>query len=502
MYLYVKLRFFTYIHIFMANIDINLSEALVTRFKGNTQTDSISDDLGVLFTIDPSFHSTHQSTTNYSLSGGNLRLNYAGGAYENYSDVVLANPNATSGTATAGGQEDYVPSAYRLTVNGQLNYQYSIAATTTIEALGGTIKSAVYQTLLPTTSPSYNATLGNVAVSMEGNVNLSANGGISGTVTSFGLAADLTIKSTVLSGNFTVSGNVASVVQNTDALTVSGTATSYAEKYADGSFVSMTNIAIPVTGATSMNKALLANSANLPGDDVISVTLGTVAANPWNIASGTGNDKVTIKGGGSSLSVDAGTGNDVITLGDSNHHVDGGAGIDTAAFSGARSAYTITKTDTGYSLHSSAGTDTLANVERLQFSDSTLALDISGNGGQVYRLYQAAFNRTPDAGGLGFWIKAMDSGATLESIAAEFIKSDESKAMYGVNPSNADFVDKLYHNVLHRAGDPGGFDFWVGQLNAHNGTQAQILAAFGESPENQAALIGVIGNGFTYTPYG
>jgi hypothetical protein len=31
---------------------------------------------------------------------------------------------------------------------------------------------------------------------------------------------------------------------------------------------------------------------------------------------------------------------------------------------------------------------------------------------------------------------------------------------------------------------------------------ASVLAAFAESAENQAALIGVISNGFSYTPFG
>jgi hypothetical protein len=220
------------------------------------------------------------------------------------------------------------------------------------------------------------------------------------------------------------------------------------------------------------------------------------------MAAGAGNDKVTLQGGGGDLSVDAGSGNDTITLLDSKHGVDGGAGVDMVVFSGARAAYTVTKIATGFTVQSSAGTDTLSNVERLHFNDSTLALDISGNGGQVYRLYQAAFNRVPDAGGLGYWIKAADNGASLQSIAAEFAKSGEFTTMYGANPSNADFLDKLYHNVLHRAGDTGGFNWWLDILDRHATTQANVLAEFGESAENQAALIGVIGNGFTYTPYG
>jgi hypothetical protein len=61
--------------------------------------------------------------------------------------------------------------------------------------------------------------------------------------------------------------------------------------------------------------------------------------------------------------------------------------------------------------------DTLINVERLKFADTAIALDTSGVGGQAYRVYKAAFNRTPDLGGLGYWIGGMDSGASLKSVA-------------------------------------------------------------------------------------
>ena len=487
----------------MANIDVNLSNALITTLKGNTATDTIGDDLSLFFQADYAFTSGHPVSTSFTQTDSSLRLNYADGAYENYNAIVLSNPNALSGSATSGSLEEYVPSAYRLTTTGQLNYHYDVAGgTLNILGQGGTLKAAAFQTLAPTTSPNYDPTLGNISISMEGNVNLAANGGISGTVSSLSMAAEHLLTSSTLTGNFSVSGNAISIGQNASVLAVSGTATSFSEKYLDGSSVSMTNLAIPVTGATAFNKTLLANAANFAGDDVINVTLGAVAVSPWKVASGAGNDKVMIKGGGSSLSVDAGAGNDIITLGDSNHSIDGGAGTDTAVFSGARAAYTLTKTATGYTVQSSAGTDTLTGVERLQFSDSTLALDVSGNAGQVYRLYQAAFNRTPDAGGLGYWIKVMDSGVTLQSIAADFVKSGEFTTMYGANPSNADFLDKLYHNVLHRAGDTDGFNWWLDGLDQHATTQANVLADFGESAENQAALIGSIGNGFTYTPYG
>jgi len=54
--------------------------------------------------------------------------------------------------------------------------------------------------------------------------------------------------------------------------------------------------------------------------------------------------------------------------------------------------------------------------------------------------------------------------------------------------------------VLHRDPDQGGYDFWNGALNS-GFTRAQTLAQFSESPENQAAVVGVISNGFDYQPF-
>nr|WP_267876721.1 DUF4214 domain-containing protein [Massilia genomosp. 1] len=128
-------------------------------------------------------------------------------------------------------------------------------------------------------------------------------------------------------------------------------------------------------------------------------------------------------------------------------------------------------------------------------------MDLDGNAGKVYRLYQAAFNRVPDLGGLGFWIERMDNGATLQAIAGGFIGSAEFTTLYGANPSNEVFLTKLYYNVLHRTPDQGGYNSWLGVLN--NGTpRAEVLTAFSESAENKAQVAVVISGGIAYTPYG
>jgi hypothetical protein len=199
----------------------------------------------------------------------------------------------------------------------------------------------------------------------------------------------------------------------------------------------------------------------------------------------------------------AGTnGNDLFVGTGKGLNLNGGAGIDTVYYNDRANYVWITRSNGELHVHdnSSYPGDLLTGIERIQFSDHALALDIDGHGGQAYRLYQAAFNRAPDNAGLGFWIAALDRGMSLQAAAGGFIASPEFQQKYGSNPSDADYVSQLYRNVLHRDGDASGTAFWLDAL--HNGhSRAEVLAFFSESPENQAALIGQIGNGVAYTPY-
>ncbi len=200
-----------------------------------------------------------------------------------------------------------------------------------------------------------------------------------------------------------------------------------------------------------------------------------------------------------------GAGNDYLVGLGIGLKVSGGAGVDTVIYGYNRGNYDVGRTTTGATVvekySSSTSADVLDGVERLLFSNASVALDIDGTGGQAYRLYQAAFDRTPDSTGLGYWMKQMDNGMSLLDVSREFLKSDEFTRLYGASLSDSAFVTKLYQNVLDRAPDQAGFDNWVNALGS--GTErASVLRDFSESNENQATLLKVIGNGFEYTPYG
>ncbi|TFW07007.1 DUF4214 domain-containing protein, partial [Oxalobacteraceae bacterium OM1] len=205
-------------------------------------------------------------------------------------------------------------------------------------------------------------------------------------------------------------------------------------------------------------------------------------------------DSDTIIGGAGNESLKGFGGNDSIQGGAGADTIDGGAGVDTAVYAGNAASYQVTRSTTSTnSFRVTGGTDggdTLINVERIKFADATVALDVAGTAGQAYRLYQAAFNRTPDVAGLGWQIKAMDAGTSLLQVSQNFMDSTEFKSLYGSNPSQSTLVNLLYQNVLHRTPQQFEVDFWVGILNGTNPsshqTPAEVLMNFSESAENQA----------------
>jgi hypothetical protein len=131
-----------------------------------------------------------------------------------------------------------------------------------------------------------------------------------------------------------------------------------------------------------------------------------------------------------------------------------------------------------------------------------VALDINGSAGAAFRLYQAALDRPAEKAGLGFWIYQLDRGLTLDDMVQDIINTQpEFIKKYGANPTDTEFVNLLYANVLHRTPDAAGYDFWVKALTNHDTTHVGIVKFFSESPENQAQVIGSIQNGIDYTPW-
>lgn len=94
--------------------------------------------------------------------------------------------------------------------------------------------------------------------------------------------------------------------------------------------------------------------------------------------------------------------------------------------------------------------------------------------GDVLRLYRAFFNREPDAGGAQYWIDVFDRGASLDVIAESFTLSPEFRNAYS-GTSNAEYVSRVYRNVLGRSYDEAGFRYWLGLLDSRRLTRGTLV---------------------------
>lgn len=136
----------------------------------------------------------------------------------------------------------------------------------------------------------------------------------------------------------------------------------------------------------------------------------------------------------------------IITGGGGNDRIDGGRGIDIATFSGAPKDYKISSGSFSTLVTGDAtrdGTDTLLNVERIRFSDKSIAIDLNGNAGVTAKVIGAVFGKTqvqnPTYVGLG--LSFLDKGMSYSDLGALAF------SVVGVITSDA-VVSTLWKNVV------------------------------------------------------
>lgn len=138
----------------------------------------------------------------------------------------------------------------------------------------------------------------------------------------------------------------------------------------------------------------------------------------------------------------------------------------------------------------------------VRLQDISVSFDNLGLTGNLYRLYQAAFGRTPDVIGLGHWKQVLEAKhLTLTDVAGAFLASTEAQALFGSNNTNAQFIERLYLNVLKRKPDASGEKFWLDNLQGRL-SRADVLLAFAGSPENVALTNAAMSSGMLFAEPG
>ena len=97
----------------------------------------------------------------------------------------------------------------------------------------------------------------------------------------------------------------------------------------------------------------------------------------------------------------------------------------------------------------------------------------------VTRCYQIILKRDPDAGGLDYWTGAIVKGKTASQMIYGFITSNEFRNR---NLNNRGIIETLYLAALNRTPDQGGMTYWLERMDRGD-SLAAVVNGFCDSDE-------------------
>lgn len=184
-------------------------------------------------------------------------------------------------------------------------------------------------------------------------------------------------------------------------------------------------------------------------------------------------------------------------------YFDGGLGLDSVIYSGPIERYTVQKSGNRYVVSEPTGsddTDNLTNIERLQFSNGKLALDLDANAGTAAKLIGTLLgkNYVKDKALAGLVLGLLDQNYSAESIVKLGLATPQYLALAG-SASHTDFVKLVYQNVVGQAPTPEAMAPFVSQLN-QGASQASLalMAADTSLLALQIDLVGLTQHGLPY----
>lgn len=198
----------------------------------------------------------------------------------------------------------------------------------------------------------------------------------------------------------------------------------------------------------------------------------------------------------------AGTaGADVFNSTPANEVFDGAGGVDTVVAHGPRGGYSLTRKDGGWQLVDSTtgrdGTDTLLQIERVRFSDRSVALDLDGAAGTTARLLGALVGPAGLASRelVGAVLSVVDSGASPLQLAQLGLN-----AVLGASASPEQVVTLLYTNVVGAAPDAATVQSLASLVKVGSYSSASLTLAVANLDLNAAHidLVGLSSRGLDY----
>lgn len=181
-----------------------------------------------------------------------------------------------------------------------------------------------------------------------------------------------------------------------------------------------------------------------------------------------------------------------------------GAGIDTVAYSDVASKYKVTITSAYVKNILPTGrtsADYLENVERIKFSDKSIAFDVAAtqSGGQTAEILNAAFGKSAlsNKSFVGIGLSLFDNKMSMSDVAALAVATGLVS-----DKDNSSFVKAVWKNVVGSEIDSANLNTYVDLLNTGALTQPSLLAIAATTDLNKTAvnLVGLAQTGIEFTP--
>ncbi len=203
--------------------------------------------------------------------------------------------------------------------------------------------------------------------------------------------------------------------------------------------------------------------------------------------------------------IEGGAGKDMLTGFGGDDILIGKGDIDTARYLSSAAEYNLEKRPNGTWLvqhknNGPEGSDTLIEIERIQFSDTSLALDLDGNAGITAMILGAVFGpeSLSNKAYAGIGLNLLDHGMHFEALMQLAIDT----ALGADATNHVAVVNLLYENVVGSPASAADAAYYVGLLDNGTHTVASIGVMAAETTLNQENinLVGLSQTGLEFLP--
>jgi serralysin len=192
-------------------------------------------------------------------------------------------------------------------------------------------------------------------------------------------------------------------------------------------------------------------------------------------------------------------GNDTINGGSGNDSIDGGVGIDIVEYNSKKSSNNISLDKSNITIKNLANNndiDSLKNIERLKFIDTSIAFDLDSNAGVAAKVMGAVLGKASIKNSIdfGYWLAQTDIGLSYADIGQKALDKIGLK-------TNDQIVSTLWKNVIgFKASDVDKAPFIKMLVDGMKPGDLVVLAADTTFNTANINLVGLAQTGIEYAP--